>query len=905
MQTLEILENVRSSSVNAVNPFPGPRPFTSVDEAFFFGRDREASQLATMVATNNLTVLYGESGVGKSSLVNARLRKALEAVEPDWLIINFRDWPPGCHAKLKAAAREAIGAEVNDLARDVHGFARANAQPVLLALDQFEEYFLYHPKRDAPLRPTCSVGGEDAALEAELAKLANGRRGLVRVLLSLRSDGVFLLDRLRLRIPAIFANMMLLEPLDIEGAADAVCEPIKAYNKEAQNPIAVPERDSELVCALVAGAEAAEIRRRLPSRGRGVVADIPSIGHGQIVAPFLQLALQMLWHEDIVQQGQNELRLSTLRLLAGIDEARNPRVAVGLLAQRHVNKTLNCYEGDEKDVCAAMLERMVLPSGSKVAVRADDFQNIFGEGQQPYSEKLLKELSAEGERRLLREFADADNQGKPHFEILHDALATPILNWITRVREEQRADRERAEAEKRLAEQRAEAENRLAAQRAEAERRAAREREEASKREELAAANARQQARRRSRKVLTGVIGASALAIAVAAGHFVLAGRVDRLTQFAEMDSQPEFRLRLLLTLAALDKAHHYWPLTRDAHVLTVLQRLLSTSPRDGGIYQDFGISADGTRISWIKEEGEPIVVCAIVDSQTCTADAAGTNGLYSIPPPQNFPVSQSKKLLSGFTKSAVGFLDGESDPVYYEDGMLLYRRNGDWIPVDIAILVPEIENDTSIRGKASVDFAGGAMRVSINDWPANEISLAVIKSKPGSEPPFAASPMKKVNWPASTGPQDNPPPIFSSAGDFAYLERQSVTSHADRQADGARRSQEVLVVGTANGNRQIIFDKPEKGSHSRAFTPSPGAIGFSEDGRSIAAGHRYFIGNNAEAHYSVKVFPVADLTGDRGDEMVGPGGLAFSWDRPTGLIANTNTQHLVVASPRGLRWRG
>ncbi len=841
MTITEIKESAELSLSEAPGPYPGARPFARADEAFFFGRDREASQLANMVATSNLTVLYGDSGVGKSSLVNTRLRDALHKVEPDWLIINFRDWPAGCYGRLRTKAEEELKAPINEFAADLYSIARDSDRPILLALDQFEEYFLYHIEGTAT---SDSVIKEDAALEAELAKLANSRRCLVRVLLSLRSDGLFLLDRLRLRIPAIFANMMLLDPLNARGAQDAIRKPIEVYNERIGKCIKVPACNSELVQALIAGAKEAEIRRRLPSRGRGVVADPTTVGRDRIVAPFLQLALKSLWHEDIVQDRESELRLGSLRRLAEIDETRNARVAVGLLVQRQVNKTLDSYEGDKKAVCADVLERMVLPSGRKVAVRADDFQTLLSENQQSIVEELLTELSVEGEGRLLREFADADNQGKPHFEILHDALAIPILNWISRYREEKRTEQERSKVEKRLAREQRRAKKRLRAQ-----------------------------------MIFTTVVCIFLLITAITAGHLALQSGIDRLAQFAEVDNQPEFRLRLLASLAALREARRFRPLTRDAGVLKVLQEKLTSSPRDGGSYRAFGVSADGTYIAWVDNNEDHIVVCSLTNTDTCSpplVENSRTDPSWIPLPPAPFPVSVSDKLRSGFTPSAVGFLGEDHKPVYYKEGILYYYLGKDVQFIDIATLIPEFNGHglDDLNGIASVDFMNGTMRVSINNWPSNEMFVTFIKLQRNKHPNFTSTEIMRVTWPKSKGPLFNAPPIFSSNSDYAYLERKpagSSSNDTESSESVDAGSNLVLVLGTRKGEVPVSLDNPHRKSPPvPAVAPARGAMGFSEEGRYVAARH---LG-------SVRVFDVANVGPDSQ-------GIEFSWSDFSGRDRN------------------
>ncbi len=59
------------------NPFPGPRPFEQDDQNRFFGRDEESSELGYLLTAHPAVLLYAQSGAGKTSLLNAGLRKVL------------------------------------------------------------------------------------------------------------------------------------------------------------------------------------------------------------------------------------------------------------------------------------------------------------------------------------------------------------------------------------------------------------------------------------------------------------------------------------------------------------------------------------------------------------------------------------------------------------------------------------------------------------------------------------------------------------------------------------------------------------------------------------------------------------------------------------------------------------
>ncbi|WP_067482600.1 tetratricopeptide repeat protein [Actinomadura hibisca] len=70
------------------HPFVGTRPFGARDEARFFGRDDETAKLAELWQAHRVTVLHGEAGVGKTSLLRA-------GVIPRMRSGGLRVLPPG------------------------------------------------------------------------------------------------------------------------------------------------------------------------------------------------------------------------------------------------------------------------------------------------------------------------------------------------------------------------------------------------------------------------------------------------------------------------------------------------------------------------------------------------------------------------------------------------------------------------------------------------------------------------------------------------------------------------------------------------------------------------------------------------------------------------------------------
>jgi WD40 repeat protein len=61
------------SALHTGNPYIGPRTFTTEEGDLYFGREREARDLLSVVITERLVLFYAQSGAGKSSLINTRL----------------------------------------------------------------------------------------------------------------------------------------------------------------------------------------------------------------------------------------------------------------------------------------------------------------------------------------------------------------------------------------------------------------------------------------------------------------------------------------------------------------------------------------------------------------------------------------------------------------------------------------------------------------------------------------------------------------------------------------------------------------------------------------------------------------------------------------------------------------
>src|SRR6185436_16906686 len=432
-----------ASELQRGSPYQGLIPYDEADAPFFFGREKEARLIIANLFASPLTVLYGASGVGKSSVLRAGVARQLRARE-ELLVVVFNAWQSNPLVDLKNKIAEAAGrlnvrlevpSDSTHLSNFLANCAAQLDRRLMIILDQFEEYFLYHPQEDE--------------FAAEFSRAVTQSGTPVSFLISIREDFYAKLDRFEGRIPTLYDNYLRIEHLDRKAARVAIEKPISEYNRQ----YAIDGQFSVeplLVDAVLRQVETGRVI--IGEAGRGVIeAAGTDQGPARIETPFLQLVMTRLWEKES-GEGSHKLRLQTLKDLGGAEN----------IVRTHLDAVVNKLSARDQEIAAGIFHYLVTPSGTKIAYTASD---LAGSAELTEAEavRVLDNL-AHGDVRILRTVEPSpDRPTAPRYEIFHDVLAPAILSWRTAyVQKQEKADAERrAEEQKKKADEQARVAKRL------------------------------------------------------------------------------------------------------------------------------------------------------------------------------------------------------------------------------------------------------------------------------------------------------------------------------------------------------------------------------------------------------------------------------------------------------------
>lgn len=381
------------------NPYLGLDSFGEADSGYFFGRDIETGQLLRQVRRQSLTIFFGRSGLGKSSLLAAGLFPFLRA-EHLWPInvrLNFE-----CSdAELVDQIRERIAEEI--LRNKVEADAPVSGQSLweychrtkfwsrenwlltpVFVFDQFEEFFTLGGGSVG-----CPIFLETLADIAENRIPEDLRRRIERqneelpdsyeqqpakVIITLREDYLGDIESLQDELPSVAMSRYRLTHMSGTQALEAVYKPAE-----------------DLIDKITAVA----IVRFVAGESENVAPEIDPLAGLEIEPALLSLVCREL----------NQRRIDEKRQRISVELLKGAREAV------FVRFYERCYERVGTDVRRFVEDRLLTDNNLRTTVAVQEALHSPG-----VSERAIDMLVS---RRLLRR---EERLGIPHLEIIHDVL---------------------------------------------------------------------------------------------------------------------------------------------------------------------------------------------------------------------------------------------------------------------------------------------------------------------------------------------------------------------------------------------------------------------------------------------------------------------------------------------------
>lgn len=389
--------------------YPGVTPFTTEQANVFFGRKQDTDELFRLIKREPLVVLYGKSGLGKSSLINAGIVPECKK-EKNYapLIIRFGAWTEDTSLSPVEIIKNALLSSNNHsvLSRLIQSddslwkYAKekqlSNEGKPLLIFDQFEELFSYPTQQihefqqeisellntGIPLRFRRALEKTEDITDAEEEILESPLEA--RIVFAIRSDRMHLMDRLTTYLPNVLRNCFELRALKREDAQNAIEAPARAEGSFKTQPF---EYSDEAVTNLLRFLEDGQDKR--------------------VEGILLQMLCEHYERNQVEEQGKKHL---------DIHEIGDPNDVV----KNYYHEKLQNFDQKERNSVRLLIEEGLVSEGEAMRLTLHE---AYIMQEYKVSRVLLEKLV---DSRLLR--SEPFLRGGYTYELSHDRLINPVID---------------------------------------------------------------------------------------------------------------------------------------------------------------------------------------------------------------------------------------------------------------------------------------------------------------------------------------------------------------------------------------------------------------------------------------------------------------------------------------------
>ncbi|SHN32562.1 ATP-binding protein [Chitinophaga sp. CF418] len=357
------------------NPFKLLESYTKEDKDIWGGRTTEIDHLYNLSFAASVILIYGMSGVGKTSLIQCGLANKFKRT--DWhaiWILRKNNMAESLVSTLQQEAGETGTGQPASIPELIRKIYLKHFKPIFLVFDQLEELFIF------------GNNGEIQGFISTIKDILNNDIQC-KIILVLREEYHGHLKILQDSGVPVFKASVKIEPMSIPDATDSIAKLLDKYN------IRTPDGD-HLGCAARIAADCA-------TEGRVDLAN-------------LQVYLFWAWEKAAEKTDQGEDIAFTQSILREIGEGKN-------MLARYLNAVVEKVSRGKAGGVWYLLQHFVSKSQTKQPLRLDDLQDIDPQTARAW-------LNALSRSKLVKFIREANNEV---YFLAHDSLVPLIVQKKT------------------------------------------------------------------------------------------------------------------------------------------------------------------------------------------------------------------------------------------------------------------------------------------------------------------------------------------------------------------------------------------------------------------------------------------------------------------------------------------
>ena len=376
-EIMSILLNSPKMENKPKSPFKFLDSYSQEDKTIFFGRDEEIEELYFRVFKSHILLLFGISGVGKTSLIKCGLANKFEGT--DWFPVHIRRGENIYQSLIKELEKSAVteipdieNAPITDIIESIY---LDYFKPIYLIFDQFEELFIFGKK------------AERTKFMAAVRQLSTSKLQC-RFIFSIREEYLGKLTEFEDEIPDFLSNRIRIYPMTHHNAREVIEKSCRS------NDISLEDGFAE-----------AMLHELFP-------------GETEIDLAWLQIFLDQIYQLAQREQKTEGTISFTKDLIRKIGSVKD---ILGSFLEYEISQL------DNQELALDILKTFVSSKGTKQQVAEEEIiEDIRSKTRQVDSETVAELLRKFVSIRILRE---KDENGK--YELRHDSLAAKINEKIT------------------------------------------------------------------------------------------------------------------------------------------------------------------------------------------------------------------------------------------------------------------------------------------------------------------------------------------------------------------------------------------------------------------------------------------------------------------------------------------